>query len=257
MQTASTSPSSLPAGPAVDPQSRLASSTAAGGPGLPSPEPPAAPKRKRSFMDKAEAFISSLTSRSPFWHRVASMIWLPFAFRSGIRMKREGETTFSAVLPFKKFNRNWYNAMAGAALLGNSEIAGGMYIYGRCGGDYTVVCKELRYRFLRPCFGPAIYRVTPKNDLDALLKAGGEFNFDVEMEVVQQVPTRGLGREVRVGKVTATFHVTPKSLHEARKARREKAAAGQVASLPATAGGASGAAAGVAGATEPTDSAAR
>ena len=51
------------------------------------------------------------------------MIWLPYAFRSGIRMKRLGETEFTAELPFRRFNRNWYNAMAGASLLANSEIA--------------------------------------------------------------------------------------------------------------------------------------
>ncbi len=185
--------------------------------------------RKRSIYDRVEAYISGLTSRSPFWHRVASMIWLPYAFRSGIRIKRESDNTFSAVLPFRKFNRNWYNAMAGASLLANSEIAGGMYLYGRCGGDYTVVCKRLEYKFLRPCFGPAIYRVLPRNDLDAMLATGGEFNFDMDLDVVQSIPTRGLGREVRVGKCMATFHVTPKALHEARAARR---AAGKIGSVP-------------------------
>ena len=39
--------------------------------------------------------------------------------------------------------------MAGAALLGNTEIAGGNYVFKVCGGDYTVVCKNLEYRFLR------------------------------------------------------------------------------------------------------------
>jgi hypothetical protein len=169
-----------------------------------------------------EAFISNLTARSTLAHRIASLIWLPYAFRSGIKIKQTDEKTFSAILPFRRFNRNWYNAMAGASLLANSEIAGGMYLYGRCGGDYTVVCKELRYRFLRPCFGPAIYRCTPLADLDEQLRHGGEFNFDIELDVVQHLPTRGLGKEVRVGKCHATFHVTPKALHEARAARRAK-----------------------------------
>ncbi|XOV75629.1 MAG: hypothetical protein ACFHWZ_00920 [Phycisphaerales bacterium] len=56
----------------------------------------------------------------------------------------------SYILPFRRFNKNWYNAMAGAALLGNSEVAGGMYIFQKAGKDYTVVCKELHYKFLRP-----------------------------------------------------------------------------------------------------------
>lgn len=201
---------------------------AAGGsfdPGAGAPGPlPKAKKRKRKLMDRFESAFSRLTSRSTFFHRLGSMIWLPYAFRSGIKIKRLDNKTFSAVLPFRRFNRNWYNAMAGASLLANSEIAGGMYIYGQCGGDYTVVCKELRYKFLRPCYGPAIYRVNPMGDLDRELASGNEFNFDIEMDIVQSLPTKGLGREVRVGKCWATFHVTPKALHEARAARRAKRA---------------------------------
>src|SRR5689334_23127384 len=125
-----------------------------------------------SFSDRVEAFIARLSTRNHFWHRVCSMIWLPYAFRSGIRMKRVDERTFSAELPFRRFNRNWYNAMAGAALLANSEIAGGMYVFGECGGHYTVVCKNLEYRFLRPCYCPAIYRITPTEDLRALVASG-------------------------------------------------------------------------------------
>lgn len=182
--------------------------------------PPPPPPHSRSFLDTVEHYISKLTSRSVFWHRIGSLIWLPYAFRSGIKMKRMDANTFSAILPFRRFNRNWYNAMAGAALLANSEIAGGTYIYGKCGGDYTVVCKNLQYRFLRPCMGPAIYRINPLGDLDALLASGREFNLDLELEVFQQLPTKGLGKEVRVGRCQATFHITPKSVHRLRAARR-------------------------------------
>jgi hypothetical protein len=197
-------------------------------------------RAKRSLRDRIEEYLARLTSRSNFWHRVASLVWLPYAFRSGIRIKKVDGSTFSAVLPFRRFNRNWYNAMAGAALLANAEIAGGMYIYGRCGGDYTVVCKTLNYRFLRPCFGPAIYRMTPKADLDALLATGREFNFEIEIDVVQQLPTRGLGKDVRVGRCTAVFHITPKALHAARAARREAQALGVPGSVRAPTGPARG-----------------
>ncbi len=191
-------------------------------------------RSKRTVYDKLEAFISRLTSRSTLAHRLASLIWLPYAFKSGIKIKRESDNTFSALLPFRKFNRNWYNAMAGASLLANSEIAGGMYIYGRCGGDFTVVCKTLSYKFLRPCFGPAIYRCKSLQDLDTLIKTGGEFNFDIELDVVQQLPTRGLGREIRVGKCAATFHITPKAMHAARAARRASAPTAPSHSTPAS-----------------------
>jgi hypothetical protein len=178
---------------------------------------------RKSWFERIESYLSRLSSRSNFWHRVCSLIWLPIAFRSGIKVRRLDTSTFTAVLPFRRFNRNWYNAMAGAALLANSEIAGGMYVFGVCGGDYTVVCKELRYRFLRPCHGPALYKVTPLEDVEQLVAKGGEFNIDVELDILQQIKKPSVGREHRVGKCLATFHVTPKD-HAKRKkvARRMK-----------------------------------
>ena len=108
--------------------------------------------------------------RDNFWNSICSLIWLPLAFFSGIRMKELDANSFAAqaVLPFRRFNRNWYRAMAGGALA-NSEIAGGTYVFGICGADYTVVCKNLNYTFLRPCFGPAVYRMTPREDIKACL----------------------------------------------------------------------------------------
>src|SRR5215207_4103485 len=124
-------------------------------PGMPLPRSPRRIEQKQGWVDKVEAFISKLSTRDNFWNSVCSLIWLPLAFFSGIRMKQVDVNTFAAYLPFRRFTRNWYRAMAGGALLANSEIAGGMYVFGVVGGDYTVVCKHLEYRFLRPCFGPA------------------------------------------------------------------------------------------------------
>lgn len=191
-------------------------------------QPPAAPPRPRrkkarrgGLFAALEAWVSRLSTRNNFWHRLCSLIWLPYAFKSGITMRRlpDGKT-FTAVLPFRRFNKNWYNAMAGAALLANSEIAGGMFIFEKCGGDYTVVCKELTYRFLRPCIGPAVYRVENAEDVDALASANEEFNVDLELTVYQQMHKRG--KEMRVGKCTATFHCTPKAHHADKKKRRKK-----------------------------------
>lgn len=185
----------------------------------PSSPPAITPRpRRRTFFDRADTFVSRLSSRNNFWHRVCSLIWMPYTFRSGIRIKRVDPQTFSAVLPFSRFNRNWYNAMAGAALLANSEVAGGMYVFAACGGDYTVVCKSLEYKFLRPCHGPALYRVLPKDDLKALIAQGGEFNITVDLDVVQGIGKRG-DKERRVGKCVATFHATPKA-HQQKKGRR-------------------------------------
>jgi hypothetical protein len=181
-------------------------------------------QRLMRMYDRIEAFVSRLSVRDTFWNRVCSLIWLPYAFFSGIRMKAIDVSTFtySAVLPFRRFNRNWYRAMAGGALLANSEIAGGMYVFGICGGDYTVVCKNLSYTFLRPCYGPAVYKMTPRQDLKQLLASATEFNITIDMDISQQVTKPG-ERDKRVGRCEATFHVTPKSQHKAKKARLAEA----------------------------------
>lgn len=178
----------------------------------------------RSLIERVEEFISRLSTRNNFWHRVCSMIWLPYAFRSGIRMKRVDSETFTAELPFRRFNKNWYNAMAGAALLANSEIAGGMFVFGITGGEYTIVCKQLTYRFLRPCYGPALYRVFPREDVKALIATGKEFNITLDLDIVQQavlpaaignragkrsIVSRMAAKERKVGRCEVTFHVTP------------------------------------------------
>ncbi len=174
----------------------------------------------KTVFDKIEAFISRLSVRDNFWHSICSFLWLPLAFFSGIRMKELDLQTFQAVLPFRRFNRNWYRAMAGGALLANSEIAGGMYVFGVCGGDYTVVCKNLNYTFLRPCFGPAVYRMHPREDIKQHLQKGGEFNITLDLDISQQ-GFRG-ERDRRVGRCEATFHVTPKVHHKNKAARRNR-----------------------------------
>jgi hypothetical protein len=184
---------------------------------------PIAQTRLMRWYDKIEEFVSRLSVRDTFWHRICSLIWLPYAFFSGIRMREIEANVYAAVLPFTRINRNWYHAMAGGALLANSEIAGGMWVFGTCGGDYTVVCKNLSYTFLRPCLGPAIYKMTPRESLREQLASGGEFNITLDMEVLQQVSTPG-EKDKRVGKCEATFHVTPKVLHKQKRARR----AGQI-----------------------------
>jgi hypothetical protein len=174
-----------------------------------------------TIYDRIEAFISRLSVRDNFWRSVCSLIWLPLAFFSGLRMKQLGPDTFAAILPFRRFNRNWYRAMAGGALLANSEIAGGAYVFGICGGDYTVVCKNLNYTFLRPCYGPAVYRMSPREKIHELLASGAEFNITLDLDILQQAARIG-EKDKRVGKCEATFHITPKQQHKVRAARKKK-----------------------------------
>jgi hypothetical protein len=172
------------------------------------------------WYDAIEAFVSRLSVRDNFWQRVCSLIWLPYAFFSGIKIKAINADTYAAILPFRRFNRNWYRAMAGGALLANSEIAGGMYVFGICGGDYTVVCKHLEYTFLRPCFGPAVYKMTPRQSVHQLLQSGEEFNVTLDLEISQQVSKPGV-RDKRVGRCEATFHVAPKIMQKMKQARKK------------------------------------
>ena len=174
-----------------------------------------------SLGERVESWLSRTSLKSNLLQKLFSSIWLPYAFRSGLTMKRVDQRQFVAVLPFRRFNRNWYNAMAGAALLGNSEVAGGMYLFGRCGSEYIVVCKEMHYRFLRPCYGPAMYEVMNAGDLDESIRGGGEFNIPLEMEIRQHVHKPGIKAPL-VGKCSITFHCTPKAMIRAKLERRAR-----------------------------------
>lgn len=189
------------------------------------------PTRPKTRLERLEAWASRLSIKNNFWHSIFSLVWLPYAFRSGIRMsglRKLSTERFTAILPFRRFNRNFYDAMAGAALLGNSEVAAGMYLFTVCGGDYTVVCKEMQYRFLRPCLGPAVYRVVKSEDVEEKVAKGGEFNVSLELEIYQQKLVNQRD-EVLVGRCNITFHCTPKAMvrerADRRKARAEKKAA--------------------------------
>lgn len=176
----------------------------------------------RGLWPRMEAFFSQLSTKNNFFHRVCSLIWLPYAWRSGISMKRLSTGRFTAILPFKRVNRNWYNAMAGAALLGNSEVAGGMFLFSEVGIDYVVICKDLNYRFLRPCCGPAVYDVVNPDSLHAHIadakETKTEFNVDLTMNVCQILSKQD--RPLRVGRCKMTFHCAPKSAVRSRSSKQ-------------------------------------
>jgi len=156
-----------------------------------------------------EAWLETLVSRNRFCHKILSRIYLPLAFHSGLRMKEVDSNTYTYILPFRRFNKNWYKAMAGAALVANSEISAGLYLMREIRGRWTVVCRHMSYRFLRPCFGPAIYRITPVQDLATMMATGAEFNVDLVIDIIQQA-AQSRARQPKVGRCNITFHVTPK-----------------------------------------------
>lgn len=190
-------------------------------------------KWSQRFVEAAEKKFATLSTKNNFWHRTMGLLFLPVAYRTGIKFRGKAaemagteDAPFECVVPFSRFNKNWYNAMAGAALLANSEVAGGMFIFKEAGGDYTVVCKHLEYTFRRPCLGPAIYRVVPREDVAALVATGEEFNITVDMTILQAVVKKD-EKDKKVGTSVATFHVTPKNAYWDRKMKtraREKGA---------------------------------
>ena len=182
-------------------------------------------KFRQRFVEAAEKKFATLSTKNNFWHRMMGLFFLPVAYRTGIKFRGKAsqmagtdDAPFECVVPFSRFNKNWYNAMAGAALLANSEVAGGMFIFKEAGGDYTVVCKHLEYTFRRPCLGPAIYRVVPREDVATLVATGDEFNITVDMTILQAVVKKD-EKDKKVGTSIATFHVTPKSKYWDRKVK--------------------------------------
>lgn len=178
-----------------------------------------APKELRGWP-RFEAWVERLAHKYKFIRKITSRLYLPIAFHSGLTMKKLDPHTFTYVLPFRRFNRNFYDAMAGAALVANSEIAAGMYLFGELGGKWTVVCKRISYRFLRPCLGPAIYKVNPLEDVKARIQEGLEFNIDLTLEILQQVT--GRRTHPRVGRCEVTFHCAPKGPEGNRGLRRRR-----------------------------------
>ena len=75
-----------------------------------------------------------------------------------------------------------------------------MYLFAECGSDYEVVCKRMEYKFLRPCYGPAIYRVANAEDVKAKIDEGGEFNIQLELEITQQLTRTGNGASLSGGR---------------------------------------------------------
>ncbi|MGJ8690120.1 MAG: hypothetical protein ACSHXZ_11450 [Gammaproteobacteria bacterium] len=173
--------------------------------------------------ERLEASITRLSTRNNFWHRLCSFVWFPFAYKSGIAIREVSTDEYVAILPFKRGNRNFYNAMAGAALLGNSEVAAGIFLFKNCGSEYEVVCKDFAYKFLRPCYGAARYNIknasAVKEALHDQVASGKEFNIKVEMQIFQHLEKKQ--RQFPIGRCELSFHCTPKQIVKERKKRRK------------------------------------
>lgn len=170
--------------------------------------------RNYDWLDKR---ITALAIFNPFWRKLLSFFWMPFAWQSGLRVvAREGDALHMQ-LPYRRPNRNWYGDMAGAALLGNAEIAAGMALFEACGADCIIVCRRMNFDFHSSCTGPALYVARPVTDIAEKQEAGRPFECDVEMDVFQCGKRSGKPGTKKIGRCEMTFSVTQKKFLPRRK----------------------------------------
>jgi len=170
--------------------------------------------RNYDYLDKR---ITELAIFNPYWRRFLSFFWMPFAYHSGIRLVRRKGDALNVLLPFRRPNRNWYGDMAGAAILGNAELAAGMILFEHCGAECIIVCKKMDFQFHANCTGPALYVSRAKTDIEDKLASGRPFECSMEMDVFQAEKGTSEPSRKRVGSCDMSFSVTQKSYLPRRK----------------------------------------
>jgi hypothetical protein len=170
--------------------------------------------RNYDYLDKR---ITELAIYNPIWQRFLSFFWMPFAYHSGVRIVRRKGDALNVLLPFRRPNRNWYGDMAGAAILGNAELAAGMILFEHCGADCIIVCKKMDFHFHANCTGPALYVACSKTDIEGKLAAGRPFECAMEMDVFQADKATGEPGHKLVGSCEIAFSVTQKMYLPRRK----------------------------------------
>ncbi|HEY9036377.1 MAG TPA: hypothetical protein VIM96_06630 [Pseudomonadales bacterium] len=172
-----------------------------------------------TFFQKLESFAARLSTKSAFWNSVLALFLMPAVFLSGIRMRFTPEH-FEAVLPFRRFNRNSYGTMAGAALLGNCEVAAGGYLFYASEGQFQIVCKKLSYSFRYSCNGPVKYVVALNDQVKELIAALKPFTIDLATEIYELDRKGAIKR--KIGTAMTTFHARPIGYLRARQRRQLK-----------------------------------
>ena len=154
-----------------------------------------------------EIKLNKLSIKSPFFNRLLGLVFMPFIARSGLKVNYD-PANFYAYLPKKRFNSNWYGTQSGAAILGNSELAAGSYLFMLTRGEYRMVCTHLDYRFLLPSIDPVIFKVDLDTvDLEKKLAAGGQFMMDMTIKLYRAASRTTTGKRIGSGKIS--FKVWP------------------------------------------------
>jgi hypothetical protein len=159
-----------------------------------------------SLPPKLERYFNRLSIKNRFFNKLLSFIFMPFVFKSRLKINFV-EDDYYAILTKKRFNVNWYGTMSGGAILGNSELAAGSYLFMLSKGNYRMICTHFNYRFLLPSIDAIMYKVSV--DLDELaekIKTGGKFHVDMTIKVFRNNKNKA-GR--RIGSGTISFHMWP------------------------------------------------
>jgi hypothetical protein len=145
---------------------------------------------------KLEKYFNRLSIKSRFFNRLLSFFFIV-------------EDDYNAILPKRRMNVNWYGTMAGGAILGNSELAAGSYLFMLTKGEYRMICTHLNYRFLLPSLDAIMYKAyVDLEELAEKLKAGGKFNIDMTIKVFRTNKEKNKSTR-RIGSGTISFHMWP------------------------------------------------
>ncbi|SFB86548.1 hypothetical protein SAMN05660443_0611 [Marinospirillum celere] len=154
-----------------------------------------------------EIKLNKLSIKYAFLNRVLALVFMPFIARSGLKVNYD-PANFYAYLPKKRFNANWYGTQSGAAILGNSELAAGAYLFMLTQGEYRMVCTRLDYRFLLPSSDPVIFKVDhDQAELEAKRAAGEKFRMDLTIKLYRASSKTTTGK--RIGSGNISFKVWP------------------------------------------------
>ncbi|WP_114416544.1 hypothetical protein [Marinospirillum perlucidum] len=154
-----------------------------------------------------EVRLNQLSIKYAFLNRILGFLFMPFIARSGLKVNYD-PANFYAYLPKKRFNSNWYGTMAGAAILGNSELAAGSYLFMLTRGEYRMVCTHLDYRFLLPSTDSVTFKVSlDQEELAEKVKQGGQFMIDMTLKLYRATSRDKTGK--RIGSGDISFKVWP------------------------------------------------
>lgn len=171
----------------------------------------AVPRKMSFFMifelpPSLEKKLNRASMKKTWISRFLSFFFMPLFYKSGLKINFDPENYF-AILPKKRFNINWYGTVAGSAILGNSELAAGSYLFMLTKGNYRMICKQLDYKFLLPSNDDIMFKTTlDKDDLFKKIATGEKFNISMTIKAFR-AKNKKAGK--RIGSGIISFHVWP------------------------------------------------